>query len=74
MDLNVDENSNDIDHAAIANVNINNAKNELDDFAYFLSTKMKERIDCTGMPIADKLSSSSLFDFNISVLIKYQPK
>ena len=74
MDLNVDENSNDIDHAAIANLNINNAKNELDDFAYFLSTKMKERIDSTGMPIADKLSSSSLFDFNISVLIKYQPK
>ena len=74
MDLNIDENSNDIDHAAIINVNINNAKSELEDFAYFLSTKMKERIDCTGMPIADKLSSSSLLDFNTYVLIKYQSK
>lgn len=74
MELNIDETSNEIDHTAIINVNITNAKSELDDFAYMLSTKMKERIACTGMPIGDKLTSLSLMDFNTYVLIKYQPK
>jgi hypothetical protein len=74
MELNIDENSNDVDHTAIINVNIENAKSELNDFAYVLSNKMKERIASIGMPIGDKLTTLSLLDFNTFILIKYQPK
>ena len=61
-----------IDHVAITNMNIDNAKVELDDFAYMLFGKLQERIRSIGMPIGNKLTSFDLFEFNNAMLIKYQ--
>lgn len=61
-----------IDHVAVTNMNIDNARTELDDFAYMLLCKLQERIQSLGMPIGNKLTSFSLFEFNNTVLIKYQ--
>ena len=61
-----------VDHVAITNMNIDNAQTELDDFAYMLLNKLQERIRSIGMPIGNKLTSFGLFEFNNTVLIKYQ--
>jgi len=62
-----------IDHFALMNIKMDNTKIELDEFAYMLSNKLRERIASIGMPIGDKLTSFDLLEFNNTILIKYQP-
>ncbi len=65
------ENNNDIDHAAILVINTENAKSELDDFAFMVANKLNARISSIGMPIGDRLTTLAMFNFNTDILVKY---
>lgn len=62
----------EIDKKAIRDVCISNAIDELNDFAFNLTSKIKERITSTGMPIGDKITTQSFFEFNTKIILKYE--
>jgi len=62
-----------IDHVAVYNMHMDNTVIELDEFAYKLFVAFSERINSTGIPLGDKITSKSFFIFNTDMLIKYPP-
>ena len=70
--MNQTESDNEVDYMAIQRLELDNAKNELDEISVNMTHKLSELITSIGLPIGDKLTSFAMLNFNIAMLNKYQ--
>lgn len=73
IDSHRDENHNEKDIDAILKMSLDNTIIELDDIANTIFNNLDQRIKSTGMPIANSLTASDIFEFNNMVLINFPP-
>ena len=63
----------EVDHVKMQNLHMANAHSQLDDFSIYMANLLNERISSIGMPIGDKITAQTVFDFHIRLLTKYKP-
>ena len=68
------ESDSEYDYLAVQQMELDNAKNELDEISVNITHKLSELITSIGLPIGDKLTSFDMLNFNIDMLNKYEPK